>query len=106
MTSSAAPVSDPRPAWRRPIAFPKLPAPADLRALGGLAALVAALCWPAIAQGRVYWERDVHLYLYPHTEALVHVLAQGSLPLWNPYVAFGEPLPTQERRFGWRIRTS
>src|SRR5205085_11894918 len=47
---------------------------------------------PVLAQGRVYWERDVHLYLYPHAEALVRVLAQGSLPLWNPYVAFGEPL--------------
>jgi hypothetical protein len=55
-------------------------------------ALVATLCWPVVAYGRVYWERDTHLYLYPHAEAFVRVLAQGSLPLWNPYVAFGEPM--------------
>ena len=65
---------------------------ADLRALAGLAALVSVLCWPVVARGRVYWERDLHLYLYPHAEAFVRVLAQGSLPLWNPYAAFGEPL--------------
>jgi hypothetical protein len=92
VTSAAAPVPDPRPAWRRPIALPRLPASADSRALAGLAAIVAALCWPVVAHGQVYWERDLHLYLYPHAEAFVRVLARGSLPLWNPYVALGEPL--------------
>ena len=82
----------PNPAWRRPIALPRLPARADLLAYAGLAAIVAVLCWPVIAQGRVYWVRDLHLYLYPHAEAFVRVIAQGSLPLWNPYIAFGEPL--------------
>jgi hypothetical protein len=92
VTSAAGPDPDLRPAWRRPIALPRLPASADLRALAGLAAIVAALCWPVVAHGQIYWERDLHLYLYPHAEAFVRVLAQGSLPLWNPYVAFGEPL--------------
>jgi hypothetical protein len=91
-SAAAAAAPDPRPVWRRPIALPRLPPAGDRWALAGLAAIVAALCWPVIARGRVYWERDVHLYLYPHAEAFVRVLAQGSLPLWNPYVAFGEPL--------------
>lgn len=74
------------------MAVPRGMVPGDTASLGALAAVVGILCWPVIAQGRVYWERDLHLYLYPRAEAFVRVLAQGSLPLWNPYVAFGEPL--------------
>jgi len=92
--SSLAPAAPPAgtPLWRRKIALPPGLARADAAALGALALIVIVLCWPVLAQGRVYWERDLHLYLYPHAEALVRVVAQGSLPLWNPYVAFGEPL--------------
>jgi hypothetical protein len=91
-TSAQAAPSGDAPRWRREIALPRWLVPRDLAALGALAVVVGVLCWPVIARAHVYYERDVHLYLYPHAEAFVRVLAQGSLPLWNPYVAFGEPL--------------
>jgi membrane protein YfhO len=87
----AAPAGAAPSRWRRRVAMPSLPRE-DATALAGLAAIVILLCWPVLVRGRVYWERDLHLYLYPHAEALLRVLAQGSLPLWNPYVGFGEPL--------------
>jgi hypothetical protein len=92
--TSIAPAASPAgtPIWRRKIALLSGLARADAAALGVLALIVVVLCWPVLGQGRVYWERDVHLYLYPRAEAFVRVLAQGSLPLWNPYGAFGEPL--------------
>ena len=93
MTSGApAEASLETPYWRRPIALSRILVTPDAAALGALGLIVLVLCWPVVAQGRVYWERDLHLYLYPRAEAFVRVLAQGSLPLWNPYVAFGEPL--------------
>ena len=62
---------------RRPIAAFAGIAGGDAAALGALALIVVVLCWPVLAEGRVYWERDLHLYLYPHAEAFVRVLAQG-----------------------------
>jgi len=57
--------------------------------------LVTAVC-AAFAEslflGRVFFERDVHCYWAPQMAALSRVLAEGSLPLWNPWVGFGEPL--------------
>jgi hypothetical protein len=91
VTAPAPSPADTAP-WRREIALFPAFVRADAAALVALAFIVIVLCWPVLAQGRVYWERDLHLYLYPHAESLVRVLGQGSLPLWNPYVAFGEPL--------------
>jgi hypothetical protein len=57
-----------------------------------LAVLVAGVFHDVTLGGRVLYERDAHLYLYPHMESLVRVVSAGSWPLWNPYFAFGEPM--------------
>jgi hypothetical protein len=77
--------------WRREIALPRLAGPDAIAALL-LAALVAAVFYDVTLGGRVLYERDAHLYLYPHVESLVRVVSAGSWPLWNPYFAFGEPM--------------
>ncbi|HVQ28765.1 MAG TPA: YfhO family protein, partial [Vicinamibacteria bacterium] len=38
------------------------------------------------------FQRDIHSYWYPHIEVFVRAVAEGSWPLWNPYVGFGTPL--------------
>jgi hypothetical protein len=57
-----------------------------LLALAGLPFLSGLL------DGRVFFRRDVHLMWYTQVEALVAAVGQGSWPLWNPYIAFGQPL--------------
>jgi Bacterial membrane protein YfhO len=64
----------------------------DAIAALALAALAAAVFYDVTLGGRVLYERDAHLYLYPHVESLVRVVSAGSWPLWNPYFAFGEPM--------------
>jgi hypothetical protein len=64
----------------------------DGLALLVLVGLTLALFYPLVGEGRVLYERDVHLYTYPRAEAFVRVVAKGSWPLWNPYLGFGEPL--------------
>jgi hypothetical protein len=58
----------------------------------GLAALVLVLFWPVVMGGRVFYHRDIHLQWQPQMEAAVRAVAAGSWPLWNPSVAFGQPL--------------
>jgi hypothetical protein len=77
--------------WRRDIRLPPIAGP-DAIAVALLAALVAGVFHDATLGGRVLYERDAHLYLYPHVESLVQVVSDGSWPLWNPYFAFGEPM--------------
>jgi hypothetical protein len=43
-------------------------------------------------EGRVFYERDVHLVWYPYLEAVRHCLQGHSWPLWNSFISFGEPL--------------
>jgi hypothetical protein len=77
--------------WRREIAFPRV-AGRDAIAVALLLVLVAGVFHEVTLGGRVLFERDAHLYLYPHVESLVRVVSAGSWPLWNPYFAFGEPM--------------
>ncbi len=52
--------------------------------------MTLALFYPALLEGRVFYERDVHAFFYGFAAALRRVVAAGSWPLWNPYVAFGQ----------------
>jgi hypothetical protein len=60
--------------------------------LGILAAGVALFFHQTVLAGRVFYSRDLHLYWATQLEAFVQCLAQGSRPLWNPYVSFGQPM--------------
>jgi hypothetical protein len=42
--------------------------------------------------GGVYFKRDVHLVWHPQVESLVRAVHSGSPPLWDPDLAFGQPL--------------
>jgi hypothetical protein len=61
----------------------------DVLLLAGLAVLFH---WKALLGGEAYFHRDVENFLYERLIAFKACLAQGSLPLWNPYPAFGEPM--------------
>jgi hypothetical protein len=70
--------------------WPVLAGPDGLAAVG-LFAVVAATFAEALFTSRVFYQRDIFSYWYPHIEAFVRAVAEGSLPLWNPYVGFGTP---------------
>lgn len=63
-----------------------------------LAALAAALALAAFALreslfgGRALFERDLETLFYGRADVLRRCFAEGTLPLWNPFPAFGEPL--------------
>ena len=64
----------------------------DRTAAVALAALVAFLFGPALLGQRVFFQRDILPYWYPHIENAVMAVSQGVWPTWTPYVAFGRPL--------------
>ncbi len=57
-----------------------------------LGALIAAFFRRILFAGECLFERDVGLILYSYSESFAQVVARGSLPLWNPYMSFGQPL--------------
>jgi hypothetical protein len=58
----------------------------------GLAALVALLFHRALFSGGVFFQRDVQLLWFTHVETVVRAVAGGAWPVWNPFLAFGQPL--------------
>lgn len=58
----------------------------------GFPLLAVGLFSSALFGDRVFWQRDIHLYWYAQAESFVRVIAQGSWPLWNPFVSFGLPM--------------
>jgi hypothetical protein len=58
----------------------------------GLAALVALLFHRALFSGGVFFQRDVQLLWLTHVETFVRAIAGGAWPVWNPFLAFGQPL--------------
>jgi hypothetical protein len=57
-----------------------------------LAVLTGALFGPALAGRGVFFQRDVAFYWRPQLDSVVRVLAEGALPVWNPYFEVGLPL--------------
>lgn len=80
----------PDPLWRRPL---RLPSVASRDLLAGVALLgLALVLFRHLLEGRVLYERDVHMNWHPQIEALVRCVVSGSWPVWNPYMGFGQPL--------------
>ncbi len=63
-----------------------------LLAASGALALAAFALREALFGGRALFERDLETLFYGRAEVLRRSVAEGVLPLWNPYPAFGEPL--------------
>jgi hypothetical protein len=64
----------------------------DRTAAAALALLLLLVFAPAVFGGRIFFERDILFYWYPHIENAVQAVAEGGWPSWTPYVAFGRPL--------------
>jgi hypothetical protein len=52
---------------------------------------VSAVFAPALAGDRVFYQRDLVGYFYPHVEVVRRLVAEGGWPSWNPFDAFGSP---------------
>jgi hypothetical protein len=61
-------------------------------AAAALAGLVALTFGEALATSHVFYQRDIQGYWYPHMAVFRRAVAEGSWPLWNPYVGFGTAL--------------
>jgi hypothetical protein len=57
-----------------------------------LVAAVAATFADALSASRVFYQRDIVSYWYPGMAVFRRAIAEGSWPLWNPWVGFGSPL--------------
>jgi hypothetical protein len=57
-----------------------------------LAGAVVASFPKALSPDWVFFSRDIHAYWYPMVSTFVRVVGEGSLPLWDPYEAYGLPL--------------
>ena len=60
-------------------------------ALGVLALAVLATFANALPPSLVFFERDIHAYWLSQRAALRSAVAEGAIPLWNPWVGFGAP---------------
>ena len=61
-------------------------------AVAGLFLAVAAAFFDRVLfRGEVFFSRDVAPFFYPMKHFLVSAVRAGELPLWNPWVAGGEP---------------
>ncbi len=48
--------------------------------------------WGCVFSDRMLFQRDIELFWNGTIEVLRRCLAEGTLPLWNPYQCFGQPL--------------
>jgi hypothetical protein len=64
----------------------------DRMAVGALLAVVLLLFGDALRPGWTFWYRDIYGYWSAQAGSFARVVAEGALPLWNPYVSFGLPM--------------
>jgi hypothetical protein len=69
----------------------------DLPWLLALALLAVPLFHGPLLAGEVLYRRDLNMLWVPQMESFVRAVAEGSLPLWDPYRAFGQPLLADPR---------
>src|SRR6185295_1101215 len=81
------------PAAARPARL-SLPAPVRRDVLFGLLvlAVLAALFPGLVFGGQVLFERDLHQMLYGQYASFARTIHAGSLPVWDPWPGFGQPM--------------
>lgn len=57
-----------------------------------LVASVVAMFWKVVFTPAMFFYRDVCNYTYPSTQLMRELCRQGTLPYWNPYLNFGQPM--------------
>src|SRR5439155_24128412 len=75
----------------------------DVQALCGLALLAAVQLWPAAGPGRLPQNLDLMLQYVPNAAYLAHSLADGRVPLWNPYQGTGMPFAADPGTGAWYL---
>jgi hypothetical protein len=64
----------------------------DLVAIGLLVASLVGMFWKVVFTSSMFFYRDVCNYTYPTTQLIREICRQGSLPYWNPYLNYGQPV--------------
>jgi hypothetical protein len=64
----------------------------DYYALAILAAAVALMFWKVLFASRMLFYRDILNQSYPLARLVHQICRSGSLPWWNPYLNFGQPI--------------
>jgi hypothetical protein len=64
----------------------------DYYALGILAAAVALMFWKVLFASQMLFYRDILNQSYPLARLIHQMCHSGSLPYWNPYLNFGQPI--------------
>lgn len=75
----------------------------DGLALAGLLLLVAWQLWPAAGPGRLPQNLDLMLQYVPNAAYVQRSLAEGRLPLWNPYLGTGMPFAADPGTGTWYL---
>ncbi len=65
---------------------------ADIAAMALLVAGVVAVFWKVLFTSDMLFYRDVFNYSYPHARFIQEACRKATLPYWNPYLNFGEPV--------------
>ena len=73
-------------------AGPFVPLPLGSLAAPALLLLSALVFSDSITGAHQLFQRDIHTLWRAQMASFVNVVQAGSLPLWNPYLAFGRPL--------------
>jgi len=64
----------------------------DLWALVLLACSVALMFWKVLFTSQMLFYRDILNQSYPQARLIHEICRNGSLPYWNPYLNFGQPI--------------
>jgi len=91
---TARPRNRETPQPRRPLYSESMPSrrARELLTIAGLLALVSFFFLDILIAGLNLYMRDIARGYYPNAAALRSLLQSGHLPLWNPFVAAGQPL--------------
>ncbi len=65
---------------------------ADLGAVGLLVASLVVLFREPLFTSALFFYRDICNYTYPTTSLIRELCRHGSLPYWNPYLNYGQPV--------------
>lgn len=63
-----------------------------LAAVAGYVLIIVSLFRELVFDGRVLFERDIHVFWYTQVESFVRIVTTPAWPLWDPYASFGQPL--------------
>lgn len=64
----------------------------DAAAIALLVGSLFAVFWRVIFTSDMFFLRDVFYYSYPHARFIQEACRQGTLPYWNPYLNYGQPI--------------